>query len=288
MPEDERTVMDLRASNPPAAVDAGRQPPFAAQRRFPRRVSLMNHDARIALLVVSCVLAGSAKAAKIQKETIPSGGKERSCHVYRPDGVPQDTKTPLVILLHGSGRDGSSLTNAWRDLADEKRILLAAPDALDRSGWRIPDDGPQLLADVVAHGRLRHSIDPHRIYLFGHSAGAVFALSMAVMESDSFAAAAAHAGAFRDATDAAVLAFAGRKVPVCLISGTKDELFPMEKVSETKAAFEAKKFPVTLLELPGYGHDYYEHAEEINRKAWEFLSAHAMEREPRYKPYTIR
>ena len=43
----------------------------------------------------------------------------------------------------------------------------------------------------------KYPINPRRVYLFGHSAGASFALHMSLMESQYFAAAAIHAGALR-------------------------------------------------------------------------------------------
>ncbi len=242
------------------------------------------------LVLVLAVLApaASARSGSIQKETLTSGGQKRVCHVYRPDGLSPETATPLLILLHGSGRDGASQVKEWRSLADREGLLLAAPDALDRSGWAIPDDGPQFLADVAAFLRARYPIDTSRVYLFGHSAGAVFALSMAAMESEFFAAAAVHAGAFRDSSEANVLAFASRKIPVLLVVGSRDPFFPLQAVRDTKKAFEAKGFPCTLLELEGYDHDYYRHSNEINQKAWAFLSSHHLDHEAAFKAYSIK
>ncbi len=45
--------------------------------------------------------------------------------------------------------------------------------------------------------KTKYPINPRRVYLFGHSAGAIFALHMSLMESQYFAAAAVHAGALR-------------------------------------------------------------------------------------------
>ena len=72
------------------------------------------------------------------------------------------------------------------------------PDAENRQGWSVPGDGPEPLCSLVDH--LRQTvpvINARRMYLFGHSAGAVFVLHMAMLESDYFAAGALHAGAWR-------------------------------------------------------------------------------------------
>ncbi len=42
---------------------------------------------------------------------------------------------PLLLLLHGSGRDAASIFDPWQSLAKKERIVLVAPDSLNRAGW---------------------------------------------------------------------------------------------------------------------------------------------------------
>jgi poly(3-hydroxybutyrate) depolymerase len=230
----------------------------------------------------------SAEAGGAQKETLESGGRKRTCWVYRPAALPSDAVTPLLLLLHGSGHDGASQTKEWQKLADKEGIVLAAPDALDSKGWAIPADGPQFLGEVVSFVRSRYPVDPARVYLFGHSAGAVFALWVGPMESEFFAAVAVHAGAFREAGDEDVLSYASRKIPVFLVVGAKDPYFPVDAVRSTKSAFEAKGFRAELLEIPGHNHDYYRRSGEINREVWDFLSPIHLEKDARFTTYDSR
>src|SRR5439155_440283 len=72
---------------------------------------------------------------------------------------------PLVVLLHGSGRNGTSLVERWDRLARSEGIVLVGPDSIDRSAWQIPADGPEFIHDVVEDVRSKHSIDPRRLYL---------------------------------------------------------------------------------------------------------------------------
>ncbi len=238
------------------------------------------------LLVVSLPQWALAKSALIQKETLESGGRKRVCYVYRPEALPADTRTPVLLLLHGSGHDGTSLVKEWRKFADSEGILLAGPDALNSQSWNTPEDGPRFLADVVAFLKSRFAIDEKRIYLFGHSAGACFALYVGPLESEFFAAVAVHAGAFRDSADEGVLGFASRKIPIFLVVGSRDRFFPVETVRETKKAIERKGIPVELLEISGHDHDYYRRSDEINKKVWEFLSPKHLDRDARYKSYS--
>lgn len=85
-------------------------------------------------------------------------------------------------MLHGSGRDGFSLIDKWKDLASKEGIIIVGPDA-NGEGWSTPRDGPAFLHDLVEELKSTYPINPRRVYLFGHSAGAVFALMMSTVDA---------------------------------------------------------------------------------------------------------
>src|SRR6266498_760691 len=120
------------------------------------------------------LVSASAASEKIVKETTTLAGKRRTYYLFVPTAIKEPA--PLIVLLHGSGRNGNSLAEKWKDLAAKEGILLVGPDALDSRGWSIPADGPQLLHELVESLKTRYQVNPRRVYLFGHSAGAVFAL----------------------------------------------------------------------------------------------------------------
>jgi len=238
-----------------------------------------------ALLLVAVRHASAASA--MTKETIESGGRKRVCYVYAPKHLSAESPAPVLLLFHGSGRDGTSLINEWQRLADSEGIVLAAPDALDRRQWVIPDDGPALLGDIVAFLRSRYRIDSRRIYAFGHSAGAGFALQMAPLESTFLAAVAVHAGAFAGGNDSGILRLAERKIPVFIVVGTKDPYFPLEMVRRTQSAFSSAGFPTEFREIPGHDHNYYARSKEINGMVWAFLAPWHLEADGHFTPYRI-
>jgi predicted esterase len=147
----------------------------------------------------------------------------------------------------------------------------------------IPDDGPELLRALVESLKSKYAIDTRAVYLFGHSAGAIFALQIACLESEYFAATAIHAGALAP-RDYAVLDLAKRKIPVAIFVGTKDHLFPRDAVRATRDLFSRKGFPVELTEIPDHDHWYYDLAPKINAAAWEFLTRYRVE-QPRYQEH---
>src|SRR5881628_1288875 len=198
------------------------------------RICFENAMKRIFLcLIISLALAVSASAAsdKIAKETIASGGKRRTIYLFAPAGT--KASAPLIVLLHGSGRNGNSLAEKWKDLAAKEGIVLVGPDAQDPRAWSIPTDGPQFLHELVESLKTRYQVNPRRVYLFGHSAGAVFALHMSMMESQYFAATAVHAGAWREPQDFQLIDYAERKIPLAVWVGDNDAFFPLAAVKAT-------------------------------------------------------
>ena len=188
------------------------------------------------------------------------------------------------MTFHGSGRDGKTIVDAWKDLAEKEGIVVAGPDSTDSVHWASPQDGPLLLRDIVDAVAAKHPIDRRRVYLFGHSAGAVFGLQMASLESEYFAAAAVHAGSV-DPAYFSIFDFAARKIPILIFIGTRDAYFPIAGVRATADALKTRGFPVTLVEIPGHTHDYYSKAKDINAQTWEFLSRERLQAEPSFRVF---
>jgi poly(3-hydroxybutyrate) depolymerase len=228
--------------------------------------------------------AASAGGGKVSKENISWRGKQRVYSLFVPTDVAPDRKLPLVLTLHGSGRNGETLVSKWKDLAEKEKIVLVGPDSLDSVHWSSPGDGPLFLHDLVEHVASKYPIDGRRVYLFGHSAGAVFALQMAALESEYFAAAAVHAGSIEPGYFS-LLDYAARKIPYQIVIGTRDAFFPLEAVQATRDALKARGFPVEYVELSGHTHDYYGSAKEINARAWEFLRKTSLPADPKYTAY---
>src|ERR1044072_2260429 len=149
----------------------------------------------IPLALTLLLLSSLSVSAKddIIKELIQSNGKTRAYYLYVPSTI--KGPAPLIVMLHGSNRTGVTLVEKWKDYAKKENIIIAGPDATNLRGWGSPQDGPDFLRDLVEELKSKYPINPRRGYLFGHSAGATFALYMSLMESQYFAATAIHAGA---------------------------------------------------------------------------------------------
>lgn len=241
----------------------------------------------ITAVVILCGLTVTVTAQKVSRETIESQGTKRTYYLMVPQNASADHPAPLVLLLHGSGHNGQSLMDKWKDLGAKESIILVAPDASIPESWRTPQDGPDFLHDLLSELKKKYPIDERRMYVFGHSGGAVFALYMGLFESEYFAAVAIHAGALRpgDKSIVSVIEGAPRKIPFHIAVGTIDRNFPLEAVRATRDLLVKNGFTVDLIEMKGHDHWYYDLAPKINATAWDFLKDKKLTADPQYTQY---
>jgi poly(3-hydroxybutyrate) depolymerase len=243
---------------------------------------------RLGCLLLGClgVFRAAAPAAiddKPVKLKVDSGGATHGYYLYVPEKAVRPA--PLVLLLHGSGHDGKSLVDPWRSLAKAEGIILVAPDASNPQAWRIPQEGPEFFHDLLEAVRAAHpEIDDRRMYVFGHSAGAIHGLDLGLFESEYFAAVAVHAGIVSPELSQ-IIPQAARKIPMAIWVGTDDAFFPLSAVRNTRDALKAAGFDVRLTEIPRHTHDYYGSAASINKEVWAFLQTHKLDAAPVYQPY---
>jgi len=217
-----------------------------------------------------CVAAHPAFAKdKIEKISFKFAENSRVMYVV----VPQRSEPmPLIVLLHGTGRDGEIMAQAWRDLASREGFIVAAPNSFDPAMWASTTDPPVFFRAVVDRVKMRHAVDDSRVYLFGHSGGAAYALFLAIADSDLFAAAAVHAGALQ-ANSPGLFQQAQRKTPIAIWVGDHDQVFPVDVVEATRHVYEANGFPVKVNVIPNHDHNYYLIYDQVNSKVWDFLKS---------------
>ena len=225
----------------------------------------------------------TSSTSKITKQTIEFGGKKRVYYLYVPENVA--SKAPLIVTLHGSSRDGLSLVEKWKDIADQEGFILAGPNAMNSEKWSSTDDSADFLREIIEQLKGRYSIDPKRVFLFGHSAGAVYALNLSMIESEYFAATAVHAGSWRSNEELSYVQLAKRKTPIAIFVGDADKYFPIDSVRKTEELLKSNQFPVQVTVMKGHDHWYYDLAPDINRNAWAFLKQHSLNAEPKFTQY---
>lgn len=212
--------------------------------------------------------AGLEKHNMLVVKGISSG--IRSYYSYTPQNLTAGGKAPAVILLHGAGRTGVSMGDMWRKNAERHGIKLFAPNGLGR-GW-FQDSDNAMIPKLIEKIRSDKSIDPARIYLFGHSDGATAALTHAALNSATLAGVGIHAGAIRDESHLAAIKTAQRKIPYCIFTGTYDAIFPLETVRHSARLIAYEGHDTVFTELAGHNHWYYTIADWINEGAWSCMT----------------
>lgn len=241
----------------------------------------------LSILGLLIVMASAASAKDdITKELITSNGKTRAYYLYVPSTAKAEAPVPLVVLLHGSGHVGMSLAEKWKDLAKKENFIIAGPDSSNPQVWGMPQDGPDYLHDLVEELKKKYPINPRRVYLFGHSAGASFALGIGIMESEYFAATAIHAGAL-PGSNRDMVNIAKRKIPMFIQVGDRDTFAPVKIVQATQDFLKENEFPIELTIIPNHDHWYYDMSAKINLAAWEFLKKYQLEQDPVYRKFNF-
>jgi polyhydroxybutyrate depolymerase len=171
------------------------------------------------------VLAGLALGADTQPATQPApgalvreyvkiaGGELRSYLVHEPSDVDRKTKLPLLLCLHGATDNAAYAAEAygWIAKADKEHFLAVFPEGLPDEIPGMPDNGQhywtpgymnnaqesddvRFLRKMIDRLENRYPIDPTRIFLCGHSNGAVMAYMLAARHPEKIAALAIVAG----------------------------------------------------------------------------------------------
>jgi predicted esterase len=224
-------------------------------------------------------------AERPARMSIRSGHRLREYFLFVPGSIAPDMPAPVLLLLHGSYSTPLDVLPQWTDVAQRAGVILAAPKSIVDYGWRIHDDAPTLLRDIVDDIATRRPIDRRRLYLFGHSGGAVHALTLGLLESQYFAAVAVHAGALRDRGSFKLIPLAKRKIPVWITIGDRDQFFMMKDVTATEAALRDGGFPVALTIIKGHDHSYTDVSPSVNRAAWAFLEPIELSQSPVFQSY---
>jgi polyhydroxybutyrate depolymerase len=235
-------------------------------------------------LILALLLATPALAGDVSKLSFPYRGAERTYYLDVPASAKQDAA--LVVLLHGSGGNGGFMISRWQDIAAREGIVLLAPDSLHTDqGWDLKDDGPDYIHDLIAAVAAAHPVDRRRIYAFGQSGGAVYSLTLGMLESEYFAAIGFHAGGWRKPAEYKATAYATRKIPIGMWVGDQDEYFPMASLHQTEHVLTQAGFPAELHILDGRRHSYMDVPDDFHDQVWAFFKAHTLDGAPRYADY---
>ena len=159
--------------------------------------------------------------------TVEVSGITREGALHIPPDYDGSAPYPLVFALHGATGTGELFRAYGFDrLADELGFIVAYPDGIGRR-WDAPTDNAFFEAMIAGFSK-RLSVDPQRIYLTGHSAGAIESYTLALAMPGRFAAIAPVAGLLSDGA----IAYEPQPVSVLHIHARDDESVPFTGVPQ--------------------------------------------------------
>jgi predicted esterase len=186
--------------------------------------------------------------------------------VYVPTRYTGAAPTPLVVALHGLGGTEDSFFDQYArvpvKLAEQHGFLMAAPLGYRPDGFygspimgtdpasrRKTEYSEQDVLEVVRLMKAHYNVDASRIYLMGHSMGAIGAWHLASKHPQTWAAVVAFAG-----TGAPALAPPMAGIPQFVVHGDDDPTVNVSGSRNMVAALKKAGAEVEYVEVAGGGH----------------------------------
>ena len=188
--------------------------------------------------------------------------------MYVPTAYASSRPFPLIIALHGLGGTEDSFFDAYGrklpQLAEQHGYIVAAPlgyrvdggygwglgtppaDPRARASMKLSEDD---VMQVLAQVKTLYNVDPHRVYLMGHSMGAIGTWKIAAKYPDIWAALGAFSGQGTPATVANM-----QRIPQFVVHGDADPTVNVAGSRAMVAAMKALGVDVTYIEVPAGNH----------------------------------
>jgi phospholipase/carboxylesterase len=184
-------------------------------------------------------------------------GARGGVSIYVPEYYSPDREWPLVVALHGGAGSGRSFLWSWLRDARSHGAILVAPTAMGQT-WALtgPDPDTPNLARIVDLVRGRWAIDPDRLLLTGMSDGGTFSYVSGLEPDSPFTHLAPAAAAFHPMLAQMADRERLQGLPIHLVHGALDWMFPVEMARGARQALEAAGAAVTYREVPDLAHTY--------------------------------
>jgi poly(3-hydroxybutyrate) depolymerase len=215
-------ALESASATAPASVQADVRYPLDFMRKVNRGLVEMgtfdlSSELRAAEAVAQAAAGGRdpfvGRTGDFERHYLLAGANEiMPYRVYVPPSYKAGTATALVIALHGLGGTEDSLFTSYQDvtpqLAERHGFLLAAPlgfrvdgfygsrvmAGTDPAAARRSEYSEQDVLQVLEHMRASYTVDASRIFLIGHSMGAIGVWTLAARYPERWAAVAAFSG----------------------------------------------------------------------------------------------
>jgi len=237
------------------------------------RIELADFNVGTEVARAEAVLAGGkdpfkGKTGDFERHYLLEGANEiMPYRVYVPKGYAASKAMPLVIALHGLGANEDSFFDSYSQvppkLAEQHGFLMAAPLGCRRDGFygsgmmagadaaskRRSEYSEKDVLEVLRLMKAAYNVDDSRIYLIGHSMGAIGTWALAAKYPQTWAALVTFAG-----TGAPALAESIKAIPQFVVHGDADNTVNVSGSRNMVAALKKLNATVTYVEVAGGSH----------------------------------
>jgi phospholipase/carboxylesterase len=177
--------------------------------------------------------------------------------VYVPEYLTRDRPVPVVFALHGGSGHGRVFLWSWLREARSRGVILVAPTASGDT-WSLmePDLDGAHLSRVLRHVRDHWPVDPAKMLLSGMSDGGTFTLLSGLDSLSPFTHLAPVAASFHPMLLTMTEPARVRGLPVYLVHGALDWMFPVETGRTAHRALTMAGANVTFREIADLSHTY--------------------------------
>jgi phospholipase/carboxylesterase len=197
-------------------------------------------------------------------------GSRGGFSLYVPEYYTADRAWPLVMALHGGSGNGRNFLWSWLRDARSFGAIVVAPTATGQT-WALmgeDTDTPNLMR-ILETVRSRWNVDPDRMLLTGMSDGGTFCYVSGLDQASPFSHLAPVASTFHPLMAEMADAERMRGLPIFLVHGRLDWMFPVQVARQTSEALSAAGANVTYREIDDLSHCY---PREINAEILQWMN----------------
>jgi phospholipase/carboxylesterase len=184
-------------------------------------------------------------------------GSRGGFSLYVPEYYTPDRVWPLVMALHGGSGNGRGFLWSWLRDARSQGAILVAPTASGNT-WALmgEDTDTPNLARILDFVQSRWKIDSSKLLLTGMSDGGTFCYVTGLKRASRFTHLAPVSATFHPLMAEMADAERLRGLPIHIVHGRLDWMFPVQVARQTQEALSAAGADVTYRELDDLSHCY--------------------------------
>ena len=197
-------------------------------------------------------------------------GSRGGFSLYVPEYYTPDRTWPLVMALHGGSGNGRGFLWSWLRDARSLGAILVAPTATGPT-WALmgEDTDTPNLTRILDSVRARWNVDATKMLMTGMSDGGTFCYVSGLDGASPFTHLAPVSATFHPLMAEMADAERLRGLPIHIVHGRLDWMFPVQVARQTQQALSAAGAKVTYSELDDLSHTY---PREMNAAMLEWMN----------------